>query len=137
MLDLINEKQTVANVTAFLKEYATIKRLSGIIGTVTANYSFMPSSVPSSSDSSMFRILERREKAQNQIKAIHEALELLSEEGKELLRLKFTIEPKMTDESIAYRLGVSTGTYYRLLKKYKVQFAEAYEGGKLLAFNEP
>lgn len=136
MLDLINEKQTIANVTAFLKEYATIKRLSGIIGTVTANYSFIPSSVPSSSDGSMFRILERREKAQNQIKAIHEALELLSEEGKELLRLKFTIEPKMTDESIAYRLGFSSASYYRLLKKYKIQFAEAYKGGELLAFKE-
>lgn len=135
MLDLINEKQTIASVTAFLKEYATIKRLSGIIGTVTANYSFMPSSVPSS-DGSMFRILERREKAQNQIKAIHEALELLSEEGKELLRLKFTIEPKMTDESIAYRLGVSSASYYRLLKKYKIQFAEAYKGGELLVFKE-
>lgn len=136
MLDLINEKQTIASVTALLKEYATIKRLSGIIGTVTADYSFMPSSVPSSSDGSMFRILERREKAQSQIRAIHEALELLSEEGEKLLRLKFTIEPKMTDESIAYRLGVSSASYYRLLKKYKIQFAEAYKGGELLVFKE-
>ena len=133
--DEIDEEITKENVNKLLGNYHRIKRIAGsYTPKVTASYSLIPRTDTGETSDSTFDSVALKSKAIQQMKAIEKALNSLSAEAKRRLYFKYISTEFKYDYEIYNSQNISKDTYYRELGKAQIEFAEAYENGKLLFF---
>nr|DAY36895.1 MAG TPA: transcriptional regulator [Caudoviricetes sp.] len=132
------KNKTKENAKRTLKTYRNFLRIAGeeYSPKVTATYSLEPKSAPSSPSRQIENMVLRRVSAQQELEHIADAINRLSDANlsqilvERYCRLRFK-----QDKEIYPALGYSSSEYYRLLDQALYEFAEAYKGGELLAFN--
>lgn len=118
----LNNKETIKEAKAVLKEYRKAKRLApDEIDLKYKNRSQIGSL-------SLYAL--------EQLTYFNEAIQALNEEQKEIIGMKYVQLEEVTDREIYYSLGYSEATYYRRLNKTLIEFAEIYKAGELLVFKE-
>ena len=135
LFEEIDKEITKSNVNYLLSRYHNIKRLSGsYTPKVTASYSIMPRSNTGLTSDSTGDMITRKIKAEETLKDIEKAFNCLTGESRKRLYFKYLAEDRQYDYQIYTNQNISRNTYYRELEKAQLEFAEAYRGGALLAF---
>lgn len=135
LFEEIDREITKQNVDYLLSRYHNIRRLAGsYTPRITATYSLTPRSETGLTSDSTSKMVGLRSKALEQLKEIEDALKLVSAEARKRLYFKYLSEDGAFDYEIYYDQNISKDTYYRQLEKAQLEFAEAYKGGELIAF---
>lgn len=131
----IDEEITRRNVNALLSKYHAVKRMAGSYNQkITASYSFEPKSYTGVTSDKVGDAVGRKMKAEEILHEIHEAINCLQQESRQYLYFKYIQESTQYDYQIYERLHIGKDTYYRRIKKAQLEFAEAFKGGELIAF---
>lgn len=138
LLPEIDKEKTKFNVDSLLSHYHRLKRLAGrpIEQNVTATYSFEPKADYLDPTSKLEKGIVKKVNAGEIVDEIHSALNLLSVDSRKRLHQKYFQPYKQFDYEIYSDENISSSSYYRMLGKAQLEFAEAYQGGKLLEFKE-
>lgn len=131
----IDREITKQNVDYLLSRYHNIRRLAGsYTPRITSTYSLTPRSNTGLTSDSTSDMVSLRFKAQKQLKEIEDAFDLVSIEARTRLYFKYLSEDRVYDYQIFMNQNISKTTYYKELGKAQLEFAEAYKGGELIAF---
>lgn len=135
LFDEIDKEITKQNVDWLLSRYHSIKRLAGSHNQkMTSTYTFMPRSYTGETSDPVAEAVTNRIKARQQLKEIEQAINCLSGNARKRIYFKYLVEDMYYDYQIYNGENISEATYYRELGKAQIEFAEAYKGGALLAF---
>lgn len=135
LFEEIDKELTKRNVSYILSRYHNIKRLSGsYTPKVTASYSIVPRSSTGLTSDPVGDAVTRKITAEETLKDIEKAFNCLPGESRKRLYFKYLAEDRQYDYQIYTSQNISRNTYYRELEKAQLEFAEAYRGGVLLAF---
>lgn len=134
----INKEKTKENVDNLLCNYHRFKRIAGrpIDQNVTATYTFEPKPDFFDPSSKIERGVIKKVNAGEIVDEIQSTLTLLSIESRKRLHQKYFQSYRQFDYEIYSNENISRSTFYRELGKAQIEFAEAYQGGKLLEFEE-
>lgn len=132
LLPELNEKATRENVKNLLGQYHSLRRLAGeqYEQKLTANYTLEPKGSGGISRP-VENVVARKMTAIQIIENIHQALNCLSKEERQLLWNHYTVNIP-SDYEIIENYSISPATYYRKLEKAQLSFAEVYSNGQLL-----
>lgn len=132
-VDNIDKSATKENVDKLLSLYRRLARMADeeFIPKMTATYSFEVKASGGVSDS-LGEAISRSVSAQQEIKKIVKALNKLNSYQRQLLFEKYIKRRQQTDIMIYIGLNMSESTFYRELEKAQLEFAEAYDDGRLL-----
>lgn len=135
LFEELDDEITKQNVDYVLSRFHSIKRLAGsFTPKITATYSITPSSYTGQTSDSTSQLVGLRAEAQQQLKDILDAFECISIESRKRLYYKYISEDRVYDYEIYINQNISKTTYYKELGIAQLEFAEAYKGGELLAF---
>lgn len=135
LFEEIDKEITKKNVDYLLDRYHNIKRLAGSYSPkTTTTYSIMPRSFTGLTSDSTSDTATRKAMAQQQLQEIEQAINSLTGTSKQRLYFKYIADDRMYDYQIYMNQNISKTTYYKELGKAQLEFAEAYRGGELLAF---
>lgn len=128
----IDKEKTKENVHRLLSHYRSLARLADEEYTpkITASYSLEMKSPGGISDS-VSRAVTMKETAERELWKIGRALNKMNDRRR-LLHDRYIDKRELSDIRIYMDLGMSEATYYRELGKAQMEFAEAYDGGRLL-----
>jgi len=132
MFPEIDKEKTKENVHRLLSHYRSMARLADEKYTpkITATYSF-ELKAPGVSDN-VGNAVARKVTAERELWKIGRAMNKLNAYQRQLLHDRYIDRREMTDTMIYYDLGMSEATYYRELGRAQLEFAESYDGGRLL-----
>lgn len=132
-VDNIDKNATKENVDELLSLYRRLARMADeeFIPKMTATYSFEIKGSGGTSDS-LGEAISRSVSAQQEINKIMKAVNKLNSYQRQLLFEKYIKRRQQTDIMIYIGLNMSESTFYRELEKAQLEFAEAYEEGRLL-----
>ncbi|KAA9299546.1 MULTISPECIES: ArpU family phage packaging/lysis transcriptional regulator [Aerococcus] len=128
----VDEEKTAKKVNKLLSGYDRLRRLSGYQGRLVANYRYTPEKHVKNAGNYSEDLIEIREEAKAKVLEIENAIDLVEPELGKILEKKYIKHFKNTEIYIEY--CYSESTFYRLLRKAQIQFAEAFKGGELLCF---
>lgn len=135
LFEEIDSEITKKNVDYLLNRYHSIKRLAGSYSPkTTTTYSLTPRSFTGMTSDSTGDTVNLKMKAQKQLREIEQAYKCLSADSKNRIYFKYMSEDNLYDYQIYTNQNISKTTYYKELGIAQLEFAEAYRGGELLAF---
>ena len=135
----INEAKTKENAKKILKGYPRWRRVAndknGQKGTTT--YSFMPRNPGSDTTSQVEKLAIRKVDAEMELDAIEQAVSNLHDPlYRRILFEKYLQWNCKKDETIAMDLSLSESSYYDILDKSLMAFAELYRNGEQIEILE-
>lgn len=127
---------TKANARRLLVNYAKFERLAKASQhtRLITTMSIDPHNRGDSRHSKIENATEKAIHAQEVIKNIHSALEVLSETSHRRLMNKFIRPTSLYDYVIYTDENISSSTYYREIERALIEFAECYNFGELLEY---
>jgi len=134
----IDEAATAQKAKGVLKNYTRIRSMANekiSVGTSNLSKTGYIKRKGSNSDA-VGNSVARKVTAEQESKEIERALEMVSNEYKRLLKIKYDKRGFAPNIEIYMALGLSESMFYKRLRKGEIQFAEAYKGGMLLVFKE-
>ena len=138
LFEEVDKKKTKRKVDQLLSNYHRIRRVAGlpVEQKITASFSlepFAPSNTPSNPiERGVIKKLEAEEILQD----IHRAINCLTFTSRQRIYFKYISYDCAFDYEIYMNLNISKDTYYRELEKAQIEFAEAFQGGKLIEYME-
>ena len=129
----INEIKTKKNAKRILKGYPRWRRVANDTDgqRVTTTYSFMPRNPSSVRDSQVEKLAIRKVDAEIELDAIEQAVSRLHDPlYRRILFEKYLQWNCKKDETIAMDLSLSESSYYDILDKSLMAFAELYRNGE-------
>ena len=129
----INEIKTKENAKRILKGYPRWRRVANDTDgqRVTTTYSFMPRNPSSGRDSQVEKLAIRKVDAEIELDAIEQAVSRLHDPlYRRILFEKYLQWNCKKDETIATDLSLSESSYYDILDKSLMAFAELYRNGE-------
>ena len=129
----INEIKTKENAKRILKGYPRWRRVANDTDgqRVTTTYSFMPRNPSSVRDSQVEKLAIRKVDAEIELDAIEQAVSRLHNPlYRRILFEKYLQWNCKKDETIAMDLSLSESSYYDILDKSLMAFAELYRNGE-------
>lgn len=129
----INEIKTKENAKRILKGYPRWRRVANDTDgqRVTTTYSFMPRNPTSVRDSQVEKLAIRKVDAEIELDAIEQAVSRLHDPlYRRILFEKYLQWNCKKDETIAMDLSLSESSYYDILDKSLMAFAELYRNGE-------
>jgi len=129
----INEAKTKENAKKILKGYPRWRRVANDKNgqKVTTTYSFMPRNPGSDTTSQVEKLAIRKVDAEMELDAIEQAVSGLHDPlYRRILFEKYLQWDCKKDESIAMDLSLSESSYYDILDKSLMAFAELYRNGE-------
>lgn len=129
----INEIKTKENAKRILKGYPRWRRVANDTDgqRVTTTYSFMPRNPSSGRDSQVEKLAIRKVDAEIELDAIEQAVSRLHDPlYRRILFEKYLKWNCKKDETIAMDLSLSESSYYDILDKSLMAFAELYRNGE-------
>jgi len=129
----INETKTKENAKRILKGYPRWRRVANDTDgqRVTTTYSFMPRNPSSVRDSQVEKLAIRKVDAEIELDAIEQAVSRLHNPlYRRILFEKYLQWNCKKDETIAMDLSLSESSYYDILDKSLMAFAELYRNGE-------
>lgn len=129
----INEIKTKENAKRILKGYPRWRRVANDTDgqRVTTTYSFMPRNPLSGRDSQVEKLAIRKVDAEIELDAIEQAVSRLHDPlYRRILFEKYLQWNCKKDETIAMDLSLSESSYYDILDKSLMAFAELYRNGE-------
>lgn len=129
----INEIKTKENAKRILKGYPRWRRVANDTDgqRVTTTYSFMPRNPSSGRDSQVEKLVIRKVDAEIELDAIEQAVSRLHDPlYRRILFEKYLQWNCKKDETIAMDLSLSESSYYDILDKSLMAFAELYRNGE-------
>lgn len=129
----INEIKTKENAKRILKGYPRWRRVANDTDgqRVTTTYSFMPRNPSSGRDSQVENLAIRKVDAEIELDAIEQAVSRLHDPlYRRILFEKYLQWNCKKDETIAMDLSLSESSYYDILDKSLMAFAELYRNGE-------
>ena len=129
----INETKTKENAKRILKGYPRWRRVANDTDgqRVTTTYSFMPRNPSSVRDSQVEKLAIRKVDAEIELDAIEQAVSRLHDPlYRRILFEKYLQWNCKKDETIAMDLSISESSYYDILDKSLMAFAELYRNGE-------
>lgn len=130
----IDKDQTLTNVDRFLKKYHTFRRLSG--NDIPQRLTSIISEVPSSSSHNNHDLEDKITKkidSEQIFLDINKAISKLGKDSQNLIWGKYIADDRYTDYDYYSKMCISKSTYYEWLNAARMEFAEAYHSGELLA----
>lgn len=133
MFPEIDEAKTKENVDRILSFYRTMTRIADEEYTprITATYS-LELKAPGGISDNVGDAVTKKVTAESELLKIAKAMNKLNAYYRQLLHGRYIDKKQLSDVMIYMDLGMSESTYYRLLGKAQLEFAEAYENGRLL-----
>lgn len=135
----INEVKTKENAKRILRGYPRWRRVANDTDgqKVTTAYSFMPRNPSSERDSQVERLAIRKVDAEIELDAIEQAVSGLHDPlYRRILFEKYLQWNCKKDETIAMDLSLSESSYYDILDKSLMAFAELYRNGEQIEILE-
>ena len=129
----INEIKTKENAKRILKGYPRWRRVANDTDgqRVTTTYSFMPRNPSSGRDSQVEKLAIQKVDAEIELDAIEQAVSRLHDPlYRRILFEKYLQWNCKKDETIAMDLSLSESSYYDILDKSLMAFAELYRNGE-------
>ena len=129
----INEIKTKENAKRILRGYPRWRRVANDTDgqRVTTTYSFMPRNPSSVRDSQVEKLAIRKVDAEIELDAIEQAVSRLHDPlYRRILFEKYLQWNCKKDETIAMDLSLSESSYYDILDKSLMAFAELYRNGE-------
>lgn len=140
MFPEIDKDKTKENVHRLLSHYRSMVRLADEEYTpkVTATFSLELKSPGGSGGNSdtVGRMVARKVTAESELWKIGRAMNKLDAYSRQLLHDRYISRRKKSDINIYMDLAMSESTFYRELEKAQLEFAEAYDYGRLLVERE-
>ncbi|MBA5746679.1 ArpU family phage transcriptional regulator [Aerococcus sp. 150760007-1] len=132
----VNEKATKEKVDGLLKNYHKIRRLSGmpIEQKVTATYSLDPKSFTDMNSSAIENGTIKKLDAVSLYRDINAAINTLDAYSRKRIYDKYINSTRYYDYEVLSAEQISEATYYREVGKAMIEFAEAFQSGGLLIF---
>ncbi|MDO4671283.1 MAG: ArpU family phage packaging/lysis transcriptional regulator [Aerococcus sp.] len=132
----IDEEKTVKNVDALLKKCHMIRRLAGepVPQRLTSVLTSTPKSpsYQNTNESNLFKKLD----CESTFQEINRALSTLDQHSQNLLWGKYISSDRYYDYEFYSQMAISKTTYYMRLNRARLDFAESYNGGELLAVDK-
>lgn len=135
----INEAKTKENAKKILKGYPRWRRVANDKNgqKVTTTYSFMPRNPRSDTTSQVEKLAIRKVDAEMELDAIEQAVsELHDPYYRRIIYEKYMVWNRKKDETIYNELSISESSYYEILDKALLAFAELYRNGEQMAILE-
>nr|DAJ23458.1 MAG TPA: transcriptional regulator [Caudoviricetes sp.]DAK32875.1 MAG TPA: transcriptional regulator [Caudoviricetes sp.] len=135
----INEAKTKENAKKILKGYPRWRRVANDKNgqKVTTTYSFMPRNPGSDTTSQVEKLAIRKVDAEMELDAIEQAVSNLHDPlYRRILFEKYLQWNCKKDETIAMDLSLSESSYYDILDKSLMAFAELYRNGEQIEILE-
>lgn len=129
----VNEIKTKENAKRILRGYPRWRRVANDTDgqRVTTTYSFMPRNPSSGRDSQVEKLAIRKVDAEFELDAIEQAVSNLHDPlYRRILFEKYLQWDCKKDESISMELSISESSYYDILDKALMAFAELYRNGE-------
>lgn len=129
----VNEIKTKENAKRILKGYPRWRRVANDTDgqRVTTTYSFMPRNPSSGRDSQVEKLAIRKVDAEIELDAIEQAVSNLHDPlYRKILFEKYLQWDCKKDEVISRDLAISESSYYDILEKALMAFAELYRNGE-------
>lgn len=129
----INEAKTKENAKKILKGYPRWRRVANDTEgqRVTTTYSFMPRNPSSGRNSQVEKLAIRKVDAELELDAIEQAVSNLHDPlYRRILFEKYLQWDCKKDEVISRDLAISESSYYDILEKALMAFAELYRNGE-------
>ncbi|WP_048728738.1 ArpU family phage packaging/lysis transcriptional regulator [Carnobacterium sp. 1290_CSPC] len=132
----VDEKATKEKVDSLLKNYHKIRRLSGmpIEQKVTATYSLDPKSFTGMNSSEIENGTIKKLDAVSLYRDINAAINTLDVYSRKRIYDKYINSTRFYDYEVYSAENISEATYYREVGKAMIEFAEAFQSGSLLVF---
>lgn len=132
----VNEKATKDKVDSLLKNYHKIRRLSGmpIEQKVTATYSLDPKTFTDMNSSAIESGSIKKLDAVSLYRDINAAINTLDVYSRKRIYDKYINSIRFYDYEVYSAKNISEATYYREVGKAMIEFAETFQGGSLLVF---
>ncbi|MFL2071176.1 ArpU family phage packaging/lysis transcriptional regulator [Marinilactibacillus psychrotolerans] len=133
-VDNIDKKATKENVDELLSLYRRLARMADeeYMPKMTATYSFEIKGSGGGVSDSLGEAISRSVSAQQEINKIMKAVNKMNSYQRQLIFEKYIKRRQQTDIMIYIGLNMSESTFYRELEKAQLEFAEAYDNGRLL-----
>jgi len=124
---------TKLNVDRLLSQYRTMVRLADEEYTprITATYS-LDLKAPGGISDNVSKAVMRRVVAEQELWKIGRAMNKLDAYNRQLLHDRYISREKKSDIQIYSDLNLSESTFYKELTEAMIEFAEAYDSGRLL-----
>ena len=135
----INEAKTKENAKKILKGYPRWRRVANDKNgqKVTTTYSFMPRNPASDTTSQVEKLVIRKVDAEMELDAIEQAVsELHDPYHRRIIYEKYMVWHRKKDETIYNELSISESSYYEILDKALLAFAELYRNGEQVSIME-
>lgn len=135
----VNEIKTKENAKKILRGYPRWRRVANDRDgqRVTTTYSFMPRNPSSGRDSQVEKLAIRKVDAEIELDAIEQAVSRLHDPlYRRILFEKYLQWNCKKDETIAMDLSLSESSYYDILDKSLMAFAELYRNGEQIEILE-
>lgn len=135
----VNEIKTKENAKKILRGYPRWRRVANDREgqRVTTTYSFMPRNPSSGRDSQVEKLAIRKVDAEIELDAIEQAVSGLHDPlYRRILFEKYLQWDCKKDESISMELSISESSYYDILDKALMAFAELYRNGEQIEILE-
>ena len=135
----VNEIKTKENAKKILRGYPRWRRVANDKDgqRVTTTYSFMPRNPSSGKDSQVEKLAIRKVDAELELDAIEQAISGLHDPlYRRILYEKYLQWDCKKDETIAMGLSLSESSYYDILDKSLMAFAELYRNGEQIEILE-
>lgn len=135
----VNEIKTKENAKKILRGYPRWRRVANDKDgqRVTTTYSFMPRNPSSGKDSQVEKLAIRKVDAEMELDAIEQAVSGLHDPiYRRILFEKYLQWNCKKDETIAIDLSLSESSYYDILDKSLMAFAELYRNGEQIEILE-
>lgn len=135
----INEAKTKENAKKILKGYPRWRRVANDRNgqKVTTTYSFMPRNPGNDTTSQVEKLAIRKVDAELELDAIEQAVsELHDPYYRRIIYEKYMVWHRKKDETIYNELSISESSYYKILDKALLAFAELYRNGEQVAILE-
>lgn len=135
MFPEIDKEKTKMNVHRLLSHYRSMARLADEEYTpkITATFSLELKGFGGKPSDQVSSAVTRKVTAEQELWKICRAMNQLNAYRRQILHYRYIDSRDMTDTMIYYDLNMSERSFYRDLEKAQVEFAEAYDNGRLLA----
>lgn len=134
MFPEIDKEQTKKKVHRLLSYYRSMARLADEEYTprITATYSLELKSPGSGKSDNVGNSVTRKVTAEQELWKIGRALNKLDAYNRQILHDRYISIKRKSDINIYMDLSMSESTFYRELEKAQLEFAEAYDYGRLI-----
>ncbi|MBS4769651.1 transcriptional regulator [Carnobacteriaceae bacterium zg-ZUI240] len=134
----LNEKETKEKAKEVLLGYNALKRIANVCfeTKLTASYSFQPRSQTNDYQNPIEKHVIRQQTALQILEKIELAINKIPTLNHRAILIEKYCKGNTKDDYVINRLRYSDSDFYRELDKALLWFAESYNNGEILVFNE-